>query len=291
MNFSGSLRQHSPKAFRYLARFVALLLPARLWYPFVLRFSRLQAMILRPLIGISPYRRDRRRTILVSWLVNSWLQELSTLEQPFPIPIRVKGEEAMIRAFENPRGMALCSVHLPLKHMGLRPLADLKRPPTAVIAGKRELVNGKFPVWGLGEGLPVLISDSTVLLKVRSILRRGGSVAALVDNGRGVPLPHHVFHLIKSTGAQVLFVVSQLEPNGEILVEYFSPPDPFCKTDESISANLLALQARVDRIFEAPSSSQVDADPAEQTDLNPAEQTKYARARAVIRAIRSRSAS
>src|ERR1700745_4404587 len=112
MNIAGNFRQHSPKFFHFFARLVVLVLPARLWYPSIFRISRLQAFILRVLIGVSPYRTDRRRTILLSWLMNSWLQALSTLERPFPIPIRVKGEEAITRAAGHPHGMAICSVHL-----------------------------------------------------------------------------------------------------------------------------------------------------------------------------------
>ncbi|MBV8438010.1 MAG: hypothetical protein JOY95_10905 [Silvibacterium sp.] len=260
------MRQYSPRIFTFFARLVAIVLPQRLWYPAIFRLSRLQALILRVAIVISPYRTDRRRPILVSWLMNSWLQALSTLERPFPIPIRVRGHDAIIRASANPNGMAICSVHLPLKHMGLRPLADLNRSPDAVITAQRELVNGKFPVWGLGQGLPPLNSDRHVLLKVRTILRRGGSIAALIDNGRGELFPHKLFHLIRSVKAQVVFVLAQLQPNGEILVEYFTPPDPFCKTDDSISSNLLVLKARIDRVLQASPDNQLIFDPAEQTN-------------------------
>ena len=175
------LRCHSAKLFHGAALGIALVLPERLWYPAVLRVSRLQALILRPLIAISPYREDRRRQMIVSWLLNSWLRQLSTLGRSFPIPILTQGEEAILDAGCVPNGTVICSVHLPLVHLILRSLVDINHPPTAVLAGETEVRNGRIPIWGADVELPGVVTDRNVLLKVRKSLRRGGTVVALVD--------------------------------------------------------------------------------------------------------------
>jgi hypothetical protein len=77
-------------------------------------------------------------------------------------------------------------------------------------------------------------------------------IAALVDTGPFGDIRLNIFRLIRSVGAQLVFTVVGLDPDGEILVEYFAPPDPFCRSDESISANLQALKNRVDQVLEYP---------------------------------------
>ena len=178
--------------------------------------------------------------------MNTWLGDLVSLQRPFPIPIKTKGADVVFDACANPKGMVICSVHLPLVNLILLPLVDMGHPPTAVVSGKTELINQKSPLWGRGDGLPAVVRSRNVLLKVRTILRHGGSVAALVDGGLGGSINPNMFRMIRLTEAQLVFVIPELQPNGEVLIEYFAPPDPFCNTDESILANLEALQTKVD---------------------------------------------
>ena len=72
-------------------------------------------------------------------------------------------------------------------------------------------------------------------------------MVTLIDNNLGA-LNTNVFRLIRSTGARVLFMVFELQPDGSILIEYLSPPDPFCLSNESVVSNLLFFQERTDRI-------------------------------------------
>jgi len=127
-------------------------------------------------------------------------------------------------------------------------------PPTAIVSRERESNEGKYWVWGLGKALPAIVPGRDVLIKVRTILRHGGSVAAMVNRGPSGPFHHNIFRLIHSLGAQVVFSTVALQPDGEILVEYFAPPDPSFSSDESIAINLQALQAGIDRSLMPPST-------------------------------------
>jgi len=256
------LRYHSSKLFYVSGRCIAFVFPERLWYPAALCICRLQTFILRPLIALSPYRKDPRRHIIVSWLLNSWLRQLSNLGRPFPIPIRIEGDEAIREAFRDPHGTIICSVHLPLVHLILRSLVEMNLRPAAVIAGETEMRNQKIRVWGIKAELPGIVSGSHVLLRARRELCRGGAVFALVDTDLGDSLRPNIFRLIRIAEARAVFAIPELLPSGEILVRYSVPPDPFCLSDLSILSNVQALAYGIDRVFKAPLEPQKSPEPA-----------------------------
>jgi len=241
------LRTHSFRLFRGAA-WTALLVPTSLWYQTALELSRLQALILRPIIGFTPYRRDRRRSVMVAWLLSSWLQQLTRIKRSFPIEIETEGQHQVIEASQHPGGLVICSVHVPLVYAVLHSLVDIGVPPTGVVAGEREKQHGKIPVWGRQVDLPAIPVNQYVLLKVRTILREGGAVFALIDAGFGDSPRRNIFRLIGKVGARAVLAVAALGPTGEIIVEYFDPPDPFCETEESIVANLEFLQAKLNSV-------------------------------------------
>jgi hypothetical protein len=212
-----------------------------------------QQYLLRPLLAISPYRNDSRRRVVTAWLMEASLNHLIALARPFPIPMRYKGLEVILDARSNPSGSVLCSVHLPLVRLVLRLLVDLGIPPTAVIANEISIVNGRLPVWTTAHDLPGFIADTHVLFKARTILRRGGSLAALIDSNFGDPPNANVFRLIRSVGSRVVFFVSELQSDGAVLIEFLSPPDPFCTCEESVLSNMLFMQESIDRVLHLPS--------------------------------------
>jgi lauroyl/myristoyl acyltransferase len=222
-----------------------------------LRVSRVADFLLRPVIGLTPYRLDARRRVIAAWAMNTWLIQLAALDRAFPIRIRSVGADAVHEAKTNAQGMVICSVHLPLINLILRPLVDLGLPPTAVVADQAALVEGKSALWGTLDGLPGLATDANVLLKVRNILRRGGSVAALIDTNLGDNLNPNMFRLVRSVGARVVFALAELLPSGEIQIEYFAPPDPFCRSNESVLANLQVLQSKIDHVLKTPARPRV----------------------------------
>jgi hypothetical protein len=234
-------------------RMIDMLLPIQIWYPAIWRISKLQAFIVRPLIGLPVLRNDFRRHALGGWLINTWLKLLTSVHAEVPIPIRVKGLETILAASRNPRGMVLCSGHLPLVDACLRPLVESACRP-AVVAGYSSERSGTYPVWGLRDRLPIIRRGGLVLVKMRSILRKGGSVAILIDTASCCQTySSNAFRLAQAVGAEVVFMVAELQEDGQILVEYFSPPDPCCRSEESMRQNLEVLQARIDHILQSSS--------------------------------------
>jgi hypothetical protein len=234
---------------------IVMLLPARCWYPAIWRISKMQAFMVRPLIQLSILRNDFRRHALGGWLVNSWLKRLTSIQPQFPIPIRVKGQETILAASRNPRGMVLCSGHLPLVDACLPPLLDMNCRPTVVVAYSPEWADGSYPVWGVKDRLPIINRDGLVLVKARSTLRKGGAAAILIDTDLCKSYSSNTLRLVRIVGAEVVFMVAELREDVQILVEYFSPPDPFCRNDESIQGNLDSLQARIEGILHSRSAA------------------------------------
>lgn len=227
-------------------RLIALL-PRRWWYPALWRISRVQAVLMRPIIRCTSYRSDHKRAVPVAWILNYWISRLASARGAFTMPIRVKGSELIRDLFRNPTGAAVCSAHVPLLDLCLQSLMDMGCPPAAVIAGPKVLVDSWFPVLGK-PALPGLPMDLGVLLKVRTVLRNGGFVAALVDLDVGTYSPN-LFRVVRLTGAKVVFVIPELRPNGDIDVEFFLPPDPSCQSEQSIDLNLQVLGSRIDRVL------------------------------------------
>jgi hypothetical protein len=235
--------------FRLTVRLFSSILPPRFWYAAVFRFSQFHALLLRPLLAASPYRRDNRRPLMDAWLLHAWLRPMIELEKPFPIPIRSVNSQLVGNARSNPRGLVVCSVHLPLVNFLLRSLVDIGQTPTAVVAAGDEQRNRRSPVWGLATEVPALDEDRNVWMAVRSILRSGGSVGALVDRALGHPINPELFRFIRLAGARVVFAIVELQRDGSILVDYFEPPDPYFTKDDAIEANLQALLDRRDALL------------------------------------------
>jgi len=247
-----TLHQIAQAHFYLVARLIAFLLPEHLWYRTLFRICRVEQHLIRPLLAFTPYRDDQRGRIILTWLVESSLLHLISLGRAFPVPVRQRGLDQILQSRSNAKGLVLCSVHLPLIRWGLHALVDAGVPPTAVIAHETALNGGRISVWGTEADLPGLAAGRDVLFKVRTILRGGGFVATLIDFDLGEPLNINMFRLVRSAGARVVFMVSELQLDGAILIEFHSPPDPFCLSDESVVSNLLFLQAKTNGVLRRP---------------------------------------
>lgn len=232
----------------YCGVLIIALLPRQRWYSALWRISRVQAVLMWPILHFTSYRIDPRRPVPVAWILNYWISRLVSAKGAFPIPIRVKGSELISNLFRNPTGVALCSAHLPLLDACLQALIEIGCPPAAVVAAPGSLIGSWFPVWGRPV-LPGIPSGQAVLLKVRTVLRNRGLVAGLVDPYSGNAYSPNLFRVAQLTGSKIIFVVPELRPNGDIDIEFFLPPDPSCQTEQSIRLNLQVLQSRVDRVL------------------------------------------
>jgi len=239
--------------FNYGTQLIVRVLPERWWYSALWRICRLLAFVLAPVIRMSPLRRDVRGHAVTSWLLDSWLQRLISARPFCPVPVRIKGGEIVREARGNPQGMLLCSAHLPLVSACLQSLMEMNCCPSAVVAQTSAMPDGRYPVWGFGRPVQGIATDGLVLVRVRSVLRRGGSVAVLVDNHFCESYSSHVFQLSRAVGAQMVFMIPELQPDGQILVEYSLPPDPLCRSEETIGLNLLALRSKVDGVLQGRS--------------------------------------
>jgi hypothetical protein len=223
--------------------------------------TRALTVVLRPMLRFTPYGGESRRAILPAWLMHTWLKHFPDFERPFPIPIRVEGAEALAEAKTNPHGMGVFSVHLPLTNLTLTTLLDLGYPPDAAVSHPDGLKDGLLPVWGRGVGYPALATSRNVLFGARAILRAGGMVAGLLDTNLGAPLNGNMLHLLGRFGARAVFAIPMLDKDCVVVLRFYTPPDPFCKTPESITANLAFLQNKMDELLA------MDEDPRSQKRL------------------------
>jgi hypothetical protein len=234
---------------------ITRLLPRRMWFPAIWRICRLQAFLAGPIIARSILRNDPRRKVIVAWTLEAWLRRLKRLQPEYVPPIEARGLETVPLASGNQNGLVFCSVHLPLVDATLAPISRIGCAPAAVVAANMS-PGERYPIWGYEEGLPAINSDGLALVKMRSILRRGGSVAVLVDTDWCTTFSANTFRLVRSLGTRLIFMLPEIQPNGQIVVEYSQPPDPLCSSDESIRLNMRALQVGIDRILSGHRKSQ-----------------------------------
>lgn len=170
-----------------------------------------------------------------------------------PLEIEVTGMEKLQETYQNANGALICSAHLPLFEAIVYTLVTSGCSPASVVAA-REMITprGTAAIWGLE--LPAIVNNQAVLVRSRTIFKRGGAIAMLADFGFCDDYNPNIYRVARALGAQVIFTVAEILPSGKISVEFFAPPDPFCKTDESILLNLQVLKERVDRILRRPPS-------------------------------------
>ena len=241
-----------------IARALTILLPPPIWYRAALVISGIfaSALRLRGGGGLRPHRFEQ------AILLNRLLAFLTRTGRPFPVPWRLDAEarETLAAAALSGRGVVLCSAHLPLIKVGVRALMESGHTPTAAIAAEPG-PDGRIPIWGLAERLPTFKVQRDVLLRTRTVLRRGGSVLLLVDATSGDYSPN-IFRLAGAVGATVLFYTAELEGDGHVQVRVFAAPFPACGNQAEITGNLLALDTQIQRISGQPQNGPFDTVPA-----------------------------
>ena len=252
------LRRCFAVAYRFTAYLLIWGLPARLWYPTAFLLARIQIRILRllALMGLYPYRRDvrswkLRRKLIMARIMDTWLKNLSGARRPFPIPIRRSGPSELDELARSCTSLIFCAPHCLLAETALRGAIEAGFPDLTLIAREPGLANGCL-VCGTGQVIPTLNADETVLLKARTVLRRGGSIILIIDRAAGAPLEANMLRLARTSAIRVVFGIPELQDNGEILLQYFVPP--LFTSEESIQTSLEALQAERDRILQIAQS-------------------------------------
>ena len=241
-----------------IARLLTIFLPPSTWYRAALPISGIfaHALRLRGSTGLKPHRFEQ------AILLNRMLAFLTRARRPFPVPWRMGAEarEALDDAAASRGGVVLCSGHLPLIKVGVRAFMESGHTPTAAIAAEPG-PDGQIPIWGLAERMPTLKAQPDVLLRTRTVLRRGGSILLLVDTIAGDYSPN-IFRLAKATGAAVLFFTAELEGDGCVEVRVFQVPYPGCGDQAEIAGNLRALDRQIKRISGKPQEGPFDTVPA-----------------------------
>lgn len=259
------LRGSNAKAYRLVASLIVRLLPAGIWYRAAFFIARIQIGLIRPLalLGIYPYRNDIgrwsiRKRVIMARMMDRWLKNLEVHGQPFAVPIRISGVEAVQELARKGHGVLFCATHCFLAEVALRGVVESVPADLTLITSEARLRNGCL-VCGLDRILPTLYSEEDALLKARRILRRGGCVIALIDRSVGGPLGATILRLARATKSPAVLGVPELQPNGDILLEYFI--QPLLDSEESIQRTLDRAQAQRDRILQITPSSSASALP------------------------------
>jgi hypothetical protein len=240
------------------ARLLSLALPPRIWYRCALAMSQLLALLLRlsARTGLRPHRYE------TAILLNRILAFLTRTGRPFPVPWRMDAAShaALDSAAASGQGLVICSAHLPLIKVAVRALMETGRSPEVAIAAEPG-PDGRIPIWGLTDRLATIKVGPDVLLRARTVLKRGESVLLLVDTLAGDYSPN-IFRLAGATKANVLFFTAELAGDGCVGVRVFPPPFPACADPQQIAANLQALDREIKRISGPRGGNRFDTIPA-----------------------------
>jgi hypothetical protein len=173
--------------------------------------------------------------------VNRVLSLLTRTGQPFSVPWTAEGLDLVRAASAGPRGLILCSAHLPLIKVACRALMDSGIQVDAAITDNPSVVDS-LAVWGRIDRMPAIPAGRNVLLRTRSLLKQAGTVLLLADAFPGAPLQPNIFRLAGRLQSRVVLFSAELRRDGIVAVRLFEAPDP------TPSVQMAALQAEVDRI-------------------------------------------
>jgi lauroyl/myristoyl acyltransferase len=176
-------------------------------------------------------------------MLDNWMRAL-TFSGPYPIPLQTDQIEGLKQATPG-RGVLYCWTHLPLMEIPLRALFDLGRPADLVVADPGRIVDGnEFIIPGIQARNKAIPGDRHALIRVRTALKEGKSVACLADSEMFGPSSSQILRVAGMSGAFVVFTWAERQLGGTLKVIFMPAPHPLCKTDEEIRQNLDFLQIK-----------------------------------------------
>jgi hypothetical protein len=196
--------------------------------------SRVEARI-EPLLGFKPSARGTAARL------QSWIKDLTKIG-PFPIPLRSEGIALVAEATAGGSGVMFCSTHVPLNDMLLRVLADAGYT-CVTVSHPDSVTDGRYPIPGASDSVDAVIAGPKAFLGIRRVLRAGDSVFHLLDENVDGPLHDNAFRFIGKTSVPTLFWSVELSNDGTIDLRIETFPEPSCKSDESIEANVAFAEA------------------------------------------------
>lgn len=232
-----------------VAKLIMLLLPADKWYKAAFIMSKYYAYVTGP-----PDERSKnsfRKTQSVK--LDTLLFTMASGAKPpliFPIPVRGKGEALLMKS--RPNGLLICSVHIPLVIIAMRYLVELGLIPDAILVKSLPKYNddGYIHIFGTSARIPTILIDSTVLIKVRGILRRGGIVVVLVDENLSAGnYSPNVFRLAEKLNSDMVYSLVKLQPNGSIEATMFEFPDAASAEEDGVALKINALSEQVTNLL------------------------------------------
>ena len=210
-------------------------IPKRYWYRFALFASRVH--------GKLKARTGGNGVLTEALMLDNWMRAL-TFSGAYPIPLRL-GEIEVLKQTTPGRGILYCWTHLPLMEVPLRALYDLGQPVDLTVAHPGRIVGGnEFIIPGIQARNRAIPADRRALIRVRTALKEGKSVACLADSEMFGPSSSQILRVVGMSGAFVIFTWAERQSDGTLNVIFMPAPNPLCRNDEEIRQNLEFLQTR-----------------------------------------------
>ena len=217
--------------------------------------ARLLAHALEPIVlRTAVYRTWHERLDSVREMALYGVMTLMDREQvPFDPALRVVGAELLHDEMRRGRGLLMLGLHQTLVTLFPRYLHDIGCTPTIVAS------TDSFPIVGTGVAFPALQSSAGLLVRVRTQLRAGGLVCAMIDAGGHEPAPietasgpkrisHSWMRLAHRCQAGILFASVHLEPKHIVLSLTRPAYAPDASEDDVVRAVVSHVSAQTQRM-------------------------------------------
>lgn len=204
-----------------------LLVPRRMRYGMTRRLSHMLLPFWRHRLATGKWHVERDEEFAFGWA----LQLLDRFDVRFDPWVRMEGHELLKEAVEGGRGTLLVGTHASLTRLYMRALAD------AGYEFQLVAIEASFRIPGTERAITTIERSRNVLLRIRSALRRGEIVCALIDQ-RDSEARHATtfrtkfgeFHMVDTLfavatacRAPTLFVMCTLDRHGAVCFAHTTP--------------------------------------------------------------------